>query len=176
MVIRVSPRIKACMPHSTDRLIDTFAAKLESQGVHIEKASNIALLEKLEVGLPKRLPQSFESLLLRYSFPSFDAGGITFFGWQSETSEIFHVLPPNEGTLSELLLPSGYIQIGRPDTGDFDAVCFDLNPAKQNREYRIVRADHEEILCNSRVRIVEELWPSFSNLVELCDVSTIAPE
>ena len=164
------------MPHSTDRLIDTFAAKLESQGVHIERASNIALLEKLEVGLPKRLPQSFESLLLRYSFPSFDAGGITFFSWQSETSEIFHVLPPNEGTLSEVLLPSGYIQIGRPDTGDFDAVCFDLNPAKQNREYRIVRADHEEILCNSRVRIVEELWSSFSSLAELCNVSTIAPE
>ena len=164
------------MPHSTDRLIDTFAAKLESQGVHIERASNIALLEKLEAGLPKRLPQSFGSLLLRYSFPSFDAGGITFFSWQSETSEIFHVLPPNEGTLSEVLLPSGYIQIGRPDTGDFDAVCFDLNPAKQNREYRIVRADHEEILCNSRVRIVEELWSSFSSLAELCNVSTIAPE
>ena len=164
------------MSQPTDKLIDSFAAKLESQGVHIERADNLALLEKLEAGLPKRLPQSFESLLLRYSFPSFDAGGITFFGWQSETSEIFHVLPPNEGTLSEVLLPSGYIQIGRPDTGDFDAVCFDLNPAKQNREYRIVRADHEEILCNSRVRIVEELWPSFSNLVELWDVSTIAPE
>ena len=155
---------------------DSHAAKLESQGVHIERANNLALLEKLEAGLQMKLPQSFESLLLRYSFPSFDAGGITFFGWKSNSSEIFHVLPPNEGTLSELLLPSGYIQIGRPDTGDFDAVCFDLNRAKQNREYRIVRADHEEILCNSRVRIVEELWPSFSNLAELCDIGTVAPD
>jgi len=163
------------MPHSTDKLIDSFAAKLKSQGVHIEKANNIALLGKLEAGLPKKLPQSFESLLLRYSFPPFDAGGITFFSWQSDSSELFHVLPPNEGTLSELLLPKGYIQIGRPDTGDFDAVCFDLNLAKQNREYRIVRTDHEEILCNFRVRIVAELWPSFSNLAELCDTSTVAP-
>jgi hypothetical protein len=163
------------MSQPTNKLIDSFAAKLESQGVHIERANNLALLEKLEAGVPKKLPQSFESLLLRYSFPPFDAGGITFFGWKSDSSELFHVLPPNEGTLSELLLPSGYVQIGRPDTGDFDAVCFDLNSAKQNREYRIVRADHEEILCNFRVRIVEELWPSFSNFAERCDISTIAP-
>jgi hypothetical protein len=44
-------------------------------------------------------------------------------------------------------------QIGRPETGDFDAVCFDLNIQKQNREYRIVQANHEEILCNFRVKI-----------------------
>ncbi|MGA2718930.1 MAG: hypothetical protein ABSF78_08175 [Candidatus Acidiferrales bacterium] len=164
------------MPNSIDTLIDAFASKLELQGVRIEKADNSALLEKLESGLPKKLPQSFESLLLRYSFPTFGAGGITFFGWESDSSELFHVLPPNEGTLSELLLPAGYIQIGRPDTGNFDAVCFDLNTAKQNREYRIVRAAHEEILCNFRVSIVGEVWPSFSNLVEFCDMDTIVPE
>jgi len=164
------------MSNSTDSLIDSFASELQSRGVRIERADNAALLYKLEAGLPKKLPQSFESLLLRYSFSAFDAGGITFFGWTSESSELFHVLPPNEGTLSELLLPSGYIQIGRPDTGDFDAVCFDLNVSKQNREYRIVRADHEEILCNSRVRIVGELWPSFPSLAESCGIDTIAPE
>jgi hypothetical protein len=128
------------MSNSTGRLIDSFAAKLKSQGVYVTRADNSALLEKLEALLPKKLPQSFESLLLRYSFPPFDAGGITFFGWESDHGELFHVSPPAKGSLSELLLPAGYIQIGRPDTGDFDAVCFDLNAAKQNREYRIVRA------------------------------------
>lgn len=164
------------MSNSTDSLVDSFAAKLKSRGVPIETANNFTLLEKLEAGLPKKLPQSFESLLLRYSFPPFEVGGITFFGWGSDSSELFHLLPPNEGTLSELLLPAGYIPIGRPDTASFDAVCFDLNAARQNREYRIVRADHEEILCNFRVRIVGELWPSFRNLAELCDISTIAPD
>jgi hypothetical protein len=57
-------------------------------------------------------------------------------------------------------------QIGRPETGDFDAVCFDLNIQKQNREYRIVQANHEEILCNFRVKIRGELWPSFRKLAE----------
>lgn len=63
-------------------------------------------------------------------------------------------------------LPAGYVQIGRPDTGDFDAICFDLNEPAQNREYRIVQVDHEDILCNWKVRVSGELWPSFIKLVE----------
>ena len=58
------------------------------------------------------------------------------------------------------------MQIGRPDTGDFDAICFDLNHQPQNREYRVVQVDHEDILCNSEVRVTGELWPSFIKLVE----------
>jgi hypothetical protein len=164
------------MATSTDRIIDSFVSKLQSRGVRVEKADNSARLEKLGAGLPKKLPQSFESFLLRYSFPPFDAGGIAFFGWESDASELFHVLPPNEGSLSELLLPAGYVQIGRPDTGNFDAICLDLNSAKQNRECRIVRTDHEEILCNFRVTITGEVWPSFTNLAEFCDIDSIVPE
>jgi len=164
------------MPSAADRLIDSFVFKLESRGVRIEKADNTALVHKLEEGLPRRLPQSFGSFLSRFSFSAFDAGGITFPGWESSSSEIFKVLPPNKGELSELLLPAGYIQIGRPDTGSFDAICFDTNMPKQNREYRLVRADHEEVLCNCRVKIVAELWPSFADLAEFCDINTISPD
>src|SRR5690349_12038094 len=121
------------MPNTADRLIDSFVSKLESRGVRIEKADNSALVRKLEEGLPKRLPRSFASFLSRFSFAPFDAGGIEFFGWGPDSSKIFEILPPNKGTLSELLLPLGYIQIGQPDTGDFDAICFDTNMAKQNR-------------------------------------------
>jgi hypothetical protein len=53
-----------------------------------------------------------------------------------------------KGSLSEVLLPARYVQIGRPDTGSFDAICFDSNEPAQDREYRIVQVDHEEILCN----------------------------
>ncbi|HLQ52392.1 MAG TPA: hypothetical protein VK129_12895, partial [Terriglobales bacterium] len=61
---------------------------------------------------------------------------------------------------------AGYVQIGRPDTGNFDAICFDLNKSAQNREYRIVQIDHEDVLCNWKVRVSGELWPSFIKLVE----------
>ena len=153
------------MANATDQLIDQFASKLSMLGVPIRPEDNASLLHVLEAKLPKRLPQSFTTLLSKYSFPPFDACGITFFGWGPDRTEFCGIAPPAKGSLSELLLPAGYIQFGRPDTGDFDAVCFELS-AKQNREYRIVRADHEEILCNFRVKICGELWPSFRKLVE----------
>ena len=41
-----------------------------------------------------------------------------------------------------------------------------MNTQKQNREYRIVLADHEEILRDLRVKIRSELWPSFRKFLE----------
>lgn len=149
--------------NATDKLIETFASKLRSLGVPIRKEDNETRLDLLAAKLPKRLPQSFAALLSRYSFPSFDVAGISLFEWESASNPYIDEASAAEGSLSELLIPAGYVQIGRPDTGSFDAVCFDLN---QNRECRIVKVDHEQILCNWRVRVSGVLWPSFIKLVE----------
>lgn len=147
----------------TDQLADAFASKFK---VAVRPEDNSSRLRELESKLPRRLPPSFESLLSRYSFVPFDASGISFFGWGPTSPDLFEVASAPRGSLSELLLPAGYFQIGRPDTGSFDAVCFDLNTQKQNREFRIVLVDHEEILSNLRVKIRSELWPSLRNLIE----------
>lgn len=153
------------MVSATHKLIDQFASKLSGSGVPIRPEDNISRLNALEADLPKRLPQSFTSLLSRYSFPSFDAGGITFFAWEAARTDFSEVALPVRDSLSELLLPAGFVQIGRPDSGSFDAVCFKFDKS-QNREYPIVEVDHEEILCNFQVTIGRELWPSFRKLVE----------
>src|SRR5215469_14691308 len=137
------------MSHNTDALVDAFATRLKAQSVTIRRENNASRLQDLNAKLPKRLPSTFESLLLRYSFPSFEASGISFFGWGPASQELLEIASPHKNPLSELLGPAGYFQIGRPDTGSFDAICFDMNDKKQNREHRIVLADHEEILCNS---------------------------
>jgi hypothetical protein len=152
--------------NATDKLIEAFASKLRFLGVPIREDENKARLDLLEEKLPKRLPQSFASLLSRYSFPSFDVAGISLFAWKSDSSIYIEEASAPKGSLSELLIPAGYVQIGRPDTGSFDAVCFDLNEQPQNRECRIVNVDHEEILCNWRVRVSVQMWPSFVKLVE----------
>jgi hypothetical protein len=154
------------MSDKTARLVDAFTAKLQARGVPVKREDNASRLQELEEQVTKRLPQSFQSLLSRYSFPTFDALGISFFGWGPASTELLGVASAIKGSLSELLLPAGYFQIGRPDTGSFDAICFDLNDGKQNREHGIVLADHEEILCNSRVRISSQVWPSFQKLLE----------
>jgi hypothetical protein len=153
------------MSEKTEELVDAFALRLKAQGVGIRRENNASQLQNLEAKLSRRLPPSFESLLSRYSFPSFDASRISFFSWGPESMELLEAALP-QNALSDLLLPAGYFQIGRPDTGSFDAICFDMKTQKQNREYRIVLADHEEILCNMRVKICSELWPSFRKLLE----------
>src|SRR5215469_12524491 len=107
-------------------LIDALAAMLRTRGVPIREADNVLRLAKLKEKLPKRLPQSFESLLSRYSFPAFDLVGISFFEWDADTNPYIAEASAEKGSLSELLIPAGYVQIGRPDTGNFDAICFEL--------------------------------------------------
>jgi hypothetical protein len=154
------------MSSAADKLIESFATKLKVLGVPLREEDNRARLNLFEGKLPKRLPQSFASFLSRHSFPAFDVGRISLFGWDSDSNAYTEEASAAKGSLSELLLPAGYVQIGRPNTGDFDAVCFDLNENSQNREFRIVRIDHEDILCNWRVRVSGELWPSFITLVD----------
>jgi hypothetical protein len=151
---------------NTDRLIDSFAAMVKNRDVPIRPEDNASRLRMFEEKLPKRMPQSFESFLSRYSFPAFDVLGITLFEWDSDSNKYIVEASAPKNSLSELLIPAGYVQIGRPDGGDFDAICFDLNREAQNREYRIVQVDHEDILCNWKVRVTGELWPSFIKLVE----------
>ena len=151
---------------TTDQLIDSFAAMVKYRGVPIRGEDNATRLLMLEEQLPKRMPQSFESFLSRYSFPEFDVLGITLFEWESDANKYIVEASAPKNSLSELLIPAGYVQIGRPDTGDFDAICFDLNCQAQNCEYRVVQVDHEDILCNGKVRVTGELWTSFIKLVE----------
>lgn len=154
------------MSATADQLIDSFAAMVKCRGVPIRPGDNASRLRAFEEKLPKGLPQSFQSFLSRYTFPAFDVLGITLFGWDSDSNPFILEASAAKNSLSELLIPAGYVQIGRPDTGDFDAICFDFNRQAQNREYRIVQVDHEDILCNSKVQVTGELWPSFIKLVE----------
>jgi hypothetical protein len=120
----------------TEQLISSFVTKLEAKGVPVRAEDNSSLLGDLERRLPKRLPQSLELFMSRYSFPSFDMGGISFFGWGRElaANEYFGAASAAKGTLSELLIPAGYFQLGQPETGDFDAVCIDFNGKGQGEQ------------------------------------------
>jgi hypothetical protein len=154
------------VPASTDKLIESFAAMVQGLGVPLRKENNRARLEAFEAKLPRRLPTSFASFLSRFSFPAFDVLGISLFGWESDSNSYTEEASAAKGSLSELLLPAGYLQIGRPDTGSFDAICFELNAQARNREYRIVQVDHEDILCKWKVRVSRERFASFIRLVE----------
>ena len=123
-------------------------------------------LQEVYAELPARFPKLFERMLLSYRWAEVDLGtyrllanppGDGFNGFfQQMTDNSF---------LWDALLPAGFIPFGKGPDLDYDPVCFDIKTGRQGGDYRIVKIDHEEILCNNRVKIVAELAPSFYQLV-----------
>jgi len=67
--------------------------------------------------------------------------------------------------LWETLMPNGYVRFGFGADADYDPVCFDLRKRQRNGDCRIVKVDHEAILCDFAIREVSELATSFRELV-----------
>ncbi|MGA9813143.1 MAG: hypothetical protein WBQ64_10220 [Terriglobales bacterium] len=123
-------------------------------------------LESVYAKLPARFPKLFERLVLSYRWAEVDLGmcrllanppGPDLTGMLVQMSR--------DPAIWGSLLPAGYIQFGKGPDVDYDPVCFDIKSRKKNGECRVVKIDHEEILCNNRVKLVAELAPSFRDLV-----------
>jgi hypothetical protein len=124
-------------------------------------------LDTLYSKLPARLPQLFEGLLLSYRWAEVDLDVFTLTanplgddlsGWLAESSR--------DAFMWKFLIRSGYIPFGKGPDLDYDQVCFEIKGRKQGDECRIVKIDHEEVLCNERVKIVREVASTFRSLVE----------
>jgi hypothetical protein len=127
------------------------------------------LPQQLEEGytrLPARFPRLFELMVLLYRWAEVDLGTYTLLANPPgpNLNEFFRQISKDLG-LWEALIPAGFIQFGKGPDLDYDPVCFDIKTRKQGGDYRIVKIDHEEILCNNRVKVVAEIAPSFYQLV-----------
>ncbi|MGZ4878296.1 MAG: hypothetical protein ACXVIO_08945 [Candidatus Angelobacter sp.] len=123
-------------------------------------------LQEVYAELPARFPRLFERLVLSYRWAEVDLGtyrllanppGPTLGGLLRQMSQA--------PALWASLIPAGLIQFGKGPDLDYDPVCFDIKARKQGGDCRIVKIDHEEILCNNRIKVVAELAPSFYQLV-----------
>jgi len=132
-----------------------------------KQTTDISALERLYRRLPAKFPQLYEQLVLSYR-------------WQkSDVREGFLLLPnPHGGDLTGLadaifrdkgmyseMLPSGFIQFGCRAAYDYDPICFHTGNCT-SLDYPIVVLDHEEILCNWRIKIVDTIASSFREFVE----------
>jgi hypothetical protein len=91
------------------------------------------------------LPEPYRSLLRYFRFPEFELLGFeSFSNFGDGSDNDIAVAPFKDRALREWLVPRGFIHIGRPSTGSYDPICFDL--ARETKEPKIVRFDHEDIL------------------------------
>jgi hypothetical protein len=131
----------------------------------VEVNTDRSLLELLYSKLPARFPPLYERLILSYRWAEVDLQnyrllanppGPDLSGLLAEMSK--------DKVLWSALLQAGYIQFGKGSGGDYDPVCFEIKSRKKNGDCRIVKIDHEEILCNNRVKVKAELAPTFEQV------------
>jgi hypothetical protein len=132
----------------------------------IKVSTEFSLLEPVYSKLPARFPRLFERLVLSYR-------------WAEVDLQSYRLLanPPGPGLgallremskdsiMRKCLLEGGYIQFGKGPDIDYDAICFDRSTGSRDDDCRIVKIDHEQILCNNRLKVVAELAPSFEQLM-----------
>ena len=150
---------------TTDALILAFVEALRDRGVTVSAHDNSGLLDRLELELDIRLPDSYRSLVSRFNFGSFDVGGVSLYGTTSNDDyEAVQVAAVQDRALYDVVRSTGFVPFGRPEGGSYDPVCFDTRRKVAHHEYPIVRLDHEQALCYSRARVTGSLAGSFRDL------------
>ena len=113
-----------------------------------------------------RLPPLYERLVLSYRWAEMDLGTYRLLanGPAEDLSPLLANLRADE-SLRSTLQPNGYVQFGKGTETDYDPVCFDYRHRQDNGDCRVVKLDHEAILCHGRIRETAELAPNFRCLV-----------
>jgi hypothetical protein len=143
-------------------VIEGFVHVVRSVGIPVVAVNAAPWIEQFEHKLPARLPRSFRSLVARYSFPSFEVGALALFANKGDAGEdelanaVFR-----DKVMADVTHKAGFIQFARPADGWYDPICFNTNGSSKNREFPIVRLDHEAILINSRIVVREVIAKSF---------------
>ena len=152
---------------NTHDVVDEFVRVVRSLGISVAPLDAAPWVERFEHKLPARLPASFRSLVTRYAFPAFDVGALALFpsdgrgGREELASAVFR-----DKVMVEVTHGAGYIQFARPADGSYDPVCFDTNGRARNREFPVVRLDHEAILMNSRIVVRDRVAKSFLAFIQ----------
>jgi len=125
-----------------------------------------SMLDAIYSRVPARFPPLYERLVLTYRWAQVHLPHYTLLA-NPPGSDLRGLLGQmsKDKIIWPFLSHRGYIQFSKGPDMDYDPVCFDLSSRKKGGEYRIVKIDHEEILCNDRLRIVSELAPTFEQLV-----------
>lgn len=144
----------------------TSSAEYEMFHWRIRFASSNPWVETLVQKLPQDWPKPFRSLIDRYRFCHFEIGPLMFFA--NSGHGLFYELADKvfkDKGLFPALHRNGFLQFGLPHETNYDPVCFDMK--RRNRaDAPIVQLDHEEILQRSRIRVVQEIAPSFAQFMK----------
>jgi hypothetical protein len=160
---------------SVDEIVDALAARLKSADLLIGRIDAAPWIDQFEARIAMRLPRSYGSLVRHYAFLPFEWNSLQFFG-NSGTSDEWDLAAAafRDPTISEMSLTEGYVQFARP-AHSYDPICFDTAKPAHNREFPIVRLDHEEMLVRGRIKVAEALSRSFAAMAQSMTAEPTVP-
>jgi len=152
-------------------LVDLFVQRIDASGTKFRPIEIAPWIDTVDTALPRRFPASFHSLVTRYAFSAFEAGGLHFFANTGDDSpDELRVAIFNDESIASVTLAADYIQFARPEGGSYDPICFDARRSRHHREYPIVRLNHENVLCRDEVgaptRVADSFYRFISAFVE----------
>jgi len=122
-------------------------------------------LRKLYAFVPGPLPPLYEMLITSFRWARVDVGPLRLLANLPPSLDgLLEGITLDQG-LFQTLVPAGFVQFGNASDVNYDPVCFDLQQRQADGDCAVVQFDHEEILCNGRLKKVEDLAPSFRALV-----------
>ena len=134
----------------------------------IPQVTESSALEEIYTVIPVRFPSLFEKLLLSYRWYGADTGLFRIFpNPPGEDLSEFLSSMQRDQSMFDFCLKNGFVLFGLGPDLRYDAVCFDVRKSAHGRKYPVVKLDHEQILCNSRIKILENLSKNFDDLVRL---------
>jgi len=137
-------------------------AEIQKRGALLDEVAGAA--ERVAVGID--YPRLFLELVEHHSFVSFDIGGVRMHsnlrGEEENLEELW-----SDKILTQALCEAGFSPFGRPSTGSWDRVCFDLRRGGRPVDAPVVVMDHEAILSFNRIPKPRPLTGGLMQLFEL---------
>lgn len=108
----------------------------------------IEIIDLLSPGLP--YPLLFGELVANHAFLAFDVGEVRMYSnIRGETDSLEELL--DDKILTTALTAAGFLPFGRPVTGSYDRVCFDVRKRSRLDDAPIVVMNHEAILSFNKI-------------------------
>jgi len=154
------------MANDEDYLIEQLVATFDPPAERINNP-NLKELETIYARLPARFPRLYEKMVLGWRWSEVELREFALLANPVETG--FAGLLKSisyDPHLAGALLPAGFIPFAKAtDAGGHDPICFNTKVRKGRRDCQIVRIDHEEILCNNRIKVRSVMASSFRELI-----------
>lgn len=142
--------------------LEQLVSEIEKRGALMDDV--VESTARISVDFP--YPPVFSKLLKEHSFVAFDLGQVRIFSnIQEEEDNLEDLL--RDKILTNALVGAGFSPFGRPATGSYDRVCFDMRESA--RYSPVVLMDHEAILSNNRIPKPMRLAESLMKLLEMSD-------